>query len=219
MLKLTSFLQPLLAHRDLTLANVLLSSRGDREVVKLSDFGLSRKVYSKESGLILLNRPAGTFSYMAPELIECYLLYKTGHKKDIRPYNCFQVDIWALGVCLYMMLCKVNPFQENKHESVTEDYSFHSLLSCHFQTLQSEYEEMQSLPNNGPSDGKKAQIALAKEMLEKQISGQWLVPQSISLTSSESTLFLLQRLLTFNPQERINISQTFILLRKSSISV
>lgn len=124
------------------------------------------------------------------------------------------IFLLLLGVCLYMMLCKVNPFQDSPlEESATGDYSFHSLLSCHF-------KEMTSLPVDGLSVGKKEeQIKLAKEMLGRQIDDQWQVPQSIGQITSASTLHLLQRLLTYNPQERVNISQTLDLLRNGSTSV
>lgn len=156
---------------------------------------------------------------MAPELIECYILYKSGQKTSIRPYNCFGVDLWALGVCLYMMLCKVNPFLDSPQEdSVTGDHSFHSLLSGHLFTSQSKYEDMQSLPMDGSSAGKEEQIQLAKEMFEKQIAGEWQVRQAVKQTTSAFTLQLLQKLLTYDPQERVNISQTLFLLRSGSSS-
>ena len=82
----------------------------DDEVIKLTDFGLSRLIYSQTSGLVRFTKPAGTLSYMSPELVRCYVKYHSGDRESIRPYNCFPVDIWALGVCLFLMLCKVQPF-------------------------------------------------------------------------------------------------------------
>lgn len=99
-----------IAHRDLKLGNILLTNENGREVLKLTDFGLSRLVHSQQTGLTKLIKPAGTMSYMAPELVSCYVLYNTGQKNRIRPYDCFGVDMWALGVSLFMLLCKEHPF-------------------------------------------------------------------------------------------------------------
>lgn len=92
------------------LGNILLAWEDDREVLKVTDFGLSRQVHTEQSGLLLFSKPAGTMSYMAPELVDAYVLYNSGQRKAIVPYDCFAVDIWALGVCLYMLLAKVHPY-------------------------------------------------------------------------------------------------------------
>lgn len=85
-----------LAHRDLKLENILLSSRR-RPVLKLSDFGFVREASSHR----LLATVCGTPGYMAPEMLR-------GEK-----YNGLAVDIWALGVILYAMLFGQMPFDED----------------------------------------------------------------------------------------------------------
>ncbi|KAJ6218845.1 hypothetical protein RDWZM_004657 [Blomia tropicalis] len=105
-----------IAHRDLKLGNILLTGTVQNEQIKLTDFGLSRLVNSAQSGFTKFTKPAGTLSYMSPELIACYVRYNTGRKDRIRPYDCFTADMWALGVCLYLMLCKVHPFDSPPSE-------------------------------------------------------------------------------------------------------
>lgn len=78
-------------HRDITLANILLSGDGS---VKLSDFGLCR--YQPENSY--LSTFCGTFVYAPPEIL----------KKE--QYNGTKVDIWSAGVCLYAMISNHLPW-------------------------------------------------------------------------------------------------------------
>lgn len=61
----------------------------------IADFGLSRIVDSDQ--IVMLNTTCGTPGYMAPELFT-----KTGHWKP--------VDMWAIGVITYFLLCGYTPF-------------------------------------------------------------------------------------------------------------
>jgi eukaryotic-like serine/threonine-protein kinase len=88
-------------HRDLKSANVAFSSDG---VVKVLDFGLSRRVTTTElvpqtPAAILTNASvAGTLTHIAPEVLR-------GAPLDQR------VDLWALGVVLYELTTGVLPFK------------------------------------------------------------------------------------------------------------
>ena len=83
-----------IAHRDIKLENILLNSQ---KAIKIIDFGFSL--------ITPKNRPldifCGTPSYMAPELIA---------RKN---YFGHLVDIWALGVLLFVFLSGRFPFQGN----------------------------------------------------------------------------------------------------------
>jgi serine/threonine protein kinase len=80
-------------HRDLKPENILLDEAGN---VFLSDFGLAKLLSSSrsltQSGILV-----GTPSYMSPEQWQ-------GHPQDGR------IDVYALGVMLYEMLCGRLPF-------------------------------------------------------------------------------------------------------------
>eukprot|EP00961_Rhodomonas_salina_P224635 3036943-Rhodomonas_salina.2 len=86
-----------IAHRDLKPENLMYgsddpnSSQYDR--IKICDLGLARQYENSE----MLQSACGTPGYMAPELLEQ------------RPYRC-KVDIWAIGVTLYQLLCGFLPF-------------------------------------------------------------------------------------------------------------
>lgn len=80
-------------HRDIKLANVLLS---EKMILKLGDFGLATKLeYDGERKKTI----CGTPNYIAPEIIDG----NSGHS-----YEC---DIWSLGVVMYTMLIGKPPYE------------------------------------------------------------------------------------------------------------
>ena len=72
------------AHRDITLKNILISQDG---TAKLSDFGLCK--HQPEN--TFLTTTCGTFVYVPPEIL------KQQH------YDGLKADIWSAGICLYAM--------------------------------------------------------------------------------------------------------------------
>ena len=101
-------------HRDIKLENLLIDLNNN---VKICDFGIGRKVTSKNQ---LLFDQCGTLMYMAPEI-----LLSTKEKG----YEGFPVDIWSSGISLYIMLSGTLPFNyknkknENEEEENEEDES------------------------------------------------------------------------------------------------
>jgi eukaryotic-like serine/threonine-protein kinase len=92
-------------HRDLKPENVLLVGRaGERDVVKLVDFGIAARTESadraKEQKLTQQGTVLGTPPYMSPEQF-------TGKALDARS------DIYSLGVMVYEMLTRELPFEAN----------------------------------------------------------------------------------------------------------
>ena len=88
-------------HRDLKLENVLIDE--DKKVIKIIDFGLSKKTaQSHESGLLI-----GTMDYIAPEIF-----YKRGSPNAYAP----PCDMWALGLIGYKLFSGINPMSRNDRE-------------------------------------------------------------------------------------------------------
>lgn len=87
-----------ITHRDLKPDNILLESKDDETLIRISDFGLS-KFLCNESVMRTL---CGTPLYVAPEVLI------TGGRST---YN-RKVDIWSLGVVLFTCLSGTLPFSD-----------------------------------------------------------------------------------------------------------
>ncbi|XP_057756923.1 calcium-dependent protein kinase 17-like [Arachis stenosperma] len=85
-------------HRDLKPENFLLLSKDEDAPLKATDFGLS--VFYKQGDVF--KDIVGSAYYIAPEVL----------KRKYGP----EVDIWSVGVMLYILLCGVPPFwAESEH--------------------------------------------------------------------------------------------------------
>ncbi|KAL2260181.1 hypothetical protein VTK26DRAFT_5914 [Humicola hyalothermophila] len=103
-----------IVHRDLKPENLLFRTPEDNADLLIADFGLSRIM--DEEQFHVLTTTCGTPGYMAPEIFK-----KSGHGKP--------VDLWALGVITYFLLCGYTPFDrdsdfEEMQAILNADYSF-----------------------------------------------------------------------------------------------
>jgi len=90
-------------HRDLKLENILVDSAHSMPgfiEVKISDFGHSKLI---RDGYTQANTACGTPQYWAPEQQMCGISLRPGYDE--------RVDLWALGVVLYVMLTNKLPFE------------------------------------------------------------------------------------------------------------
>lgn len=79
-----------IVHRDIKPENIMIGSDGE---IKLIDFGLSKQQTASQK----LKTIAGTPYYMAPEILE-------NQNYDSK------IDIWSLGVMLYVFMSGYLPF-------------------------------------------------------------------------------------------------------------
>lgn len=87
-----------IAHRDVKLENLVVSSSDDITSVKLIDFGLAGQVTSANP---YLTARCGTPAYAAPEVLRRTPKYDT------------RCDLWSAGTALYTLLCGEPPFTAN----------------------------------------------------------------------------------------------------------
>lgn len=105
-------------HRDLKPENILLASPDDDVLCKVGDFGLSRLFPEGGPREQKTGTLCGTPGYVAPEVL------------NREPYS-YGVDVWSLGVILYITMCGFPPFpldmQADSLKKVkTADFSFPS---------------------------------------------------------------------------------------------
>ena len=89
------------AHRDIKPENILLTSRHDDVNIKISDFGLAKRVDESSR----LRSIVGTPVYYAPEVMQ-----RLGTVKGLGEYS-VEADMWSVGVLLYAMLFGRLPWQ------------------------------------------------------------------------------------------------------------
>ncbi|OIT01584.1 PREDICTED: calcium-dependent protein kinase 17-like isoform X1 [Nicotiana attenuata] len=95
-------------HRDLKPENFLLLNKDENAPLKATDFGLS--VFYKQGDVF--KDIVGSAYYIAPEVL----------KRRYGP----EVDIWSIGVMLYILLCGVPPFWAENENGI-----FNAILRGH----------------------------------------------------------------------------------------
>ncbi|TKY57133.1 Calcium-dependent protein kinase 17 [Spatholobus suberectus] len=87
-------------HRDLKPENFLLLNKDENAPLKATDFGLS--VFYKQGEMF--KDIVGSAYYIAPEVL----------KRKYGP----EIDIWSIGVMLYILLCGVPPFSAESENGI-----------------------------------------------------------------------------------------------------
>lgn len=90
-------------HRDLKPENLLLTNKGVRAEVKLIDFGLAKVIMQDSVASSFL----GTKGYLAPEMLQRHSYDKA-------------IDMWALGVIVFVLLCGCLPFDDDSSRITSE---------------------------------------------------------------------------------------------------
>jgi len=110
-----------IVHRDLKPENLLYASDDPEsplyDTIKLADFGLAKVVQGGNDRT--MTTTCGTPGYVAPEVLE----QKGGYGPE--------VDVWSMGVIMYILLCGFPPFYDENNAVLFQqikkgDYSFPS---------------------------------------------------------------------------------------------
>merc|ERR1712123_452243 len=100
-----------IAHRDIKPDNVLCVNKNSPFPVKLCDFDLCSSVNIEVSTPQLLT-PVGSLEYMAPEVVDAFMIDDYDDEEEEMSYN-KKCDIWSLGIIMYILLCGYAPFSGN----------------------------------------------------------------------------------------------------------
>lgn len=90
-----------IVHRDLKIENIMISDSGE---IKIIDFGLSN-LYRPDQ---LLKTFCGSLYFAAPELL------------NAEPYVGPAIDVWSLGIVLYVLVCGKVPFDDQSMPALHE---------------------------------------------------------------------------------------------------
>ncbi|ERE78848.1 sperm motility kinase X-like protein [Cricetulus griseus] len=91
-----------IAHRDIKPENILMDANRN---IRLCDFGLAIHVTTEQKSTVF----CGTLPYCAPELFSS------------QGYDPRALDIWSMGVVLYIMVTKHYPFKATTYEKMKEE--------------------------------------------------------------------------------------------------
>merc|ERR1712013_541550 len=92
--------------------NILCVNSSAPSPVKLCDFDLCSEASIDISTPTLLS-PVGSLEYMAPEVVDTFLI--DDYDDDDDESICYnkKCDLWSLGVIMYILLCGYAPFSGN----------------------------------------------------------------------------------------------------------
>jgi serine/threonine protein kinase len=90
-----------IVHRDIKTENILFQTLDDDSLIKIIDFGLSRKHYDDDDPMSIF---VGSAYYVAPEVV-------------LKKYD-KSCDVWSVGIIMYIMLSGNPPFNGKTDDDI-----------------------------------------------------------------------------------------------------
>lgn len=109
-----------IVHRDLKPENIVYTFKESVKVLKIIDFGVSQIITNQT----YMSTAIGTPLYMAPEIFK-------GEKYD------GAVDIWSIGIILYVLMCGYPPFQSDNPIQLQNE-----IKKAHIEFVESDWVEV-----------------------------------------------------------------------------
>lgn len=147
-------------HRDIKPSNMMLSANG---ILKISDFGVAEFLdeYNSDDNV---SRTSGSPAFQAPEIAN-----------GEHGYSGMKVDVWALGVSMYMLLTGCIPFQGDTLVALFENIS------------RGEYEPMADISSEAQDIIAKMLTVSWRERasVEELLKHSWVVRGAVEISSEE----------------------------------
>eukprot|EP00920_Eleutheroschizon_duboscqi_P041504 GHVT01099698.1.p1 GENE.GHVT01099698.1~~GHVT01099698.1.p1 ORF type:complete len:296 (-),score=57.64 GHVT01099698.1:677-1564(-) len=159
-----------IVHRDVKGENVLFKTTQFQSSLKIIDLGIAVRLQPGET----LQEPCGTLHYLAPELLQ------GSYGKE--------VDIWALGVLMYLMLYGRYPFQGSTREGILQEIETYK-IDWSLQEVEhspSTIEFLSRLMDRDPRRRLSASSALAHPFITRQPTTGAASPRSAALLSNST---------------------------------
>ncbi|KAM3140652.1 hypothetical protein pb186bvf_007250 [Paramecium bursaria] len=159
-----------IVHRDLKPENILIRNKACLDLV-ISDFGLADICIGQ------LNQRCGTLGFVAPEIL------------NGKPYD-FKVDVFSLGVILYVILVGEYPFEDENSDLLLMKNS-HANINYHKPQLQLISDDgldfLQKCLSYDPKNRLSAKDAIKHPWLSKrQIDSRFIIDTSLKIRDFKS---------------------------------
>ncbi|OWB55598.1 protein kinase activity protein [[Candida] boidinii] len=111
------------AHRDIKLENILYLNESEDSPIVLADFGIAKKLASKDE---TLTGVAGSFGYIAPEIYagegygDLYGIGSGGYTKSC--------DIWSIGVVAYTLIGGQPPIRSESPQDFLQEVKTNNFI-------------------------------------------------------------------------------------------
>uniref|UniRef100_A0A674DR99 Calcium/calmodulin-dependent protein kinase type IV n=1 Tax=Salmo trutta TaxID=8032 RepID=A0A674DR99_SALTR len=169
-------------HRDLKPENLLYADLSLDAPLKIADFGLSKIIDEQ----VTMKTVCGTPGYCAPEILRG---------------NAYgpEVDMWSVGVILYILLCGFEPFFDPRGDQ----YMYSRILNCDYEFVSPWWDEV-SLNAKDLVSKLIVQDPHKRLMVKEALEHPWVLGKAARFSHMDTTQRKLQE---FNARRKLKVSE------------